>query len=92
MIKIEQNKSKYLCKKILFSSGECVLYTAIWNAPERWSVNINMTMLRLELKPLEELRVQHGNDRKIKLIKIKNNDDLEFKPGLRKIIKELLKK
>ena len=50
-----------------------------------------MTMLRLELKPLEELRVQHGNDRKIKLIKI-NNDDLEFKPGLRKIIKELFKK
>ena len=50
-----------------------------------------MSMLRLELKPLEELKVQHGNNRKIKLVKI-NNDDLDFKPGLKKIIQELLKK
>lgn len=91
VIKLKQHKSKYICKKILFSSGDCVLYTAIWNAPERWSVNINMSMLRLELKPLEELKVQHGNNRKIKLVKI-NNDDLDFKPGLKKIIQELLKK
>lgn len=91
IVNIKQSESKYLCKKILFSSGDCVLYTAIWNAPERWSVNINMSMLRLELKPLEELKVQHGNDRKMKLIKI-NNDDLNFKPGLKNIIKELLKK
>ena len=56
VIKLKQNKSKYICKKILFSSGDCVLYTAIWRRSERWSVNINMSMLRLELKPLEELK------------------------------------
>ena len=39
-------------------------------------------MLRLELKPLEVEKVQHGNNRKIKLVKI-NNDDLDFKPGLK---------
>lgn len=91
VVNINQNKSKYLCKKISFSSGDCVLYTAIWNAPERWAVNINMSKIRLELKPLEELKVQYGNNRKIKLFKT-NDNDLNYKPGLKLIVKELIKK
>lgn len=90
VLEVNQNKIRYICKKILCASGDIALYTAIWNAPERWSLNINTSEIRLELKPLEELKVQHKESRKINIIKI-NDADKKFKPGLKLIINELLR-
>lgn len=56
--KFEINKNKFIISsKILFNSGDIALYTGFWNIFSRWSVNLEFKDMKLELSPLEEVKI-----------------------------------
>jgi len=88
--KILYSKNKFLIlSKILFSSGDKFLYKAYWNIPQRWSVKIFLGKNIFFLKPLE--RLIKKKFRKITVYKLNKVDKL-YKPGLKMMIYELIKK
>lgn len=68
--------------KIEFSSGDIGLYEGIWNGPGPWAVSVVAPQIRVEMRPLEHVTVQHRGDRKIHSVET-NQDDVDYKPGLR---------
>ena len=62
--------------KVLFS------YTANWNSPGRWGLEITTVKRRLILRPLEKLFIQYPKSVDIKLCDVKSRLDNNFKPGL----------
>lgn len=68
--------------KIEFDSGDIGLYQGIWNGPGPWSVTITCASKRWELRPLEQLHVQHRGERKTQPV-LASSWDSEFKPGFR---------
>ena len=63
-------------KNILFS------YHSDWQSPGQWSLEFMTKKRRLILKPLEELKQFQFVSNKILRLKINNNFDIKFKPGL----------
>ena len=77
------DSTKILVSKIAFDSGDIGLYESIWNGPGPWSVSINVSEIRWELRPLENAYRQDLISRKLNPLP----DcvwDKKFKPGLRK--------
>jgi hypothetical protein len=68
--------------KILFASGDIGLYEGIWNGPGPWSVSINMSSKRWEMRPLEQAAYQLAGQRKLEPVE-PHAWDQQFKPGLR---------
>jgi predicted dehydrogenase len=68
--------------KIQFSSGDIGLYEGIWDGPGPWSVSINMSDKRWEMRPLEQAAYQLAGQRKMEPVVI-HLWDQQFKPGLR---------
>lgn len=64
-----------------FSSGDVGLYQAVWNAPGPWSVAVSTSELRAELRPIEQLSLQHAGSRKSELQEY-DPVDQQYKPGL----------
>jgi len=64
-----------------YSSGDIGVYSAYWNTPSSWSVNINVGDRELELKPLETYRFRSLNEMKW-TERGPSEVDIEFKPGL----------
>lgn len=80
----------HVLSKIGFSSGDLAVYQCFWNAPGPWSVSLTTKRRRWELRPLENLAYQDFGQRKAIPVEIAQ-DDVEFKPGLLRQAKELLK-
>lgn len=62
-------------KKALFS------YSANWEAPGRWVVEILTKKHRLYFKPMEALQIQELGSVAVNPVEIDNQLDLDFKPG-----------
>jgi hypothetical protein len=74
--------------EIEFSSGDFCRYLATWNAPGPWGVSITTSSARHSLQPLESLTVQ-TLDNRIPTTQEPSRNDLQFKPGLWRLIDEL---
>jgi predicted dehydrogenase len=75
---------------INYSSGDIVIYKAYWNRPGPWTVSVTTDDLRLELSPLERISYRKRYSHVIHKVE-DDQDDLNFKPGLRKLCEELQK-
>jgi predicted dehydrogenase len=62
--------------------GALFSYHANWEAPGRWKVEILTRKHRLIFCPLEKLQVQEIGSTTIEEVKLENELDLKFKPGL----------
>lgn len=75
---------------IKFSSNDIAIYKAYWNRPGPWSVSITIDDMRFEMSPLERISYRKRYSHVIHKVE-DDQDDLNFKPGLRKICEELQK-
>ena len=66
---------------IEFSSGDIGVYQAVWDAPGPWSVSVSTSKLRGEMRPLEQLTIQHVHSRQA-VQQPADDFDLNYKPGL----------
>jgi len=76
-----ENNPDYVIATIRYNSGDIGLYQCTWNGPGPWSVSITNSNHRLEMRPLETLKVQNKGERQMKEIPI-DAIDLTYKPGL----------
>jgi predicted dehydrogenase len=67
---------------LTFSSGDRVLYEAVWEAPGPWAVHVTTPVQRWELRPLETATVQQAGSRE-KTTLSPTAADTQFKPGFR---------
>ena len=67
--------------QLRFSSGDIGLYQAVWNAPGPWCVAVSTPSLRAELRPIEQLGLQHAGSRQVQF-QPADPLDQQFKPGL----------
>ena len=63
-------------------SGALFSYQANWDAPGRWGVEILTRKHRYIFRPLEKLKIMRHNTVSVECLKIDDQLDLEFKPGL----------
>jgi predicted dehydrogenase len=68
--------------KVQFKSGDIGLYEGIWEGPSPWSVSINVSEKRWEMRPLENATFQLAGQRKSEIVET-HPWDKQFKPGLR---------
>ncbi len=76
--------------KLSYSSGDVGLYQATWNAPGPWSLSVNTTNFRAEMRPIEQLSIQHAGSRTSEL-QPTDPIDLQYKPGLFRQAQEAVK-
>jgi predicted dehydrogenase len=72
--------------ELFFSTGDQASYTGYWNAPSGWSVDVTTSLKTWKLSPLENLQSRQINDRSYSK-EVQDQDDIEFKPGILKILK-----
>lgn len=65
-------------KNALFS------YSANWESPGRWAVEVLTKKHRYYLKPMEKLQIQNIGSVKVEFVEIDDSIDIRFKPGLYK--------
>ncbi|MCB4378465.1 Gfo/Idh/MocA family protein [Synechococcus sp. MU1650] len=75
---------------LYFDSGDLGLYQAAWNAPGPWSVAVSTTLLRAELRPIEQLSLQQSGTRRSTTQSLDPLDQ-QFKPGLLRQAQEAVK-
>ncbi len=63
-------------------NGANFSFSADWEAPGRWGVEILTANHRLILRPLEQLQIQKLGSVLIEKVELKDTLDLEYKPGL----------
>ena len=92
IVKIIKNgkiKDDYVTSKIIFSSGDTILYKALWNRPGPWCISVSTKKNYYLLKPIENLTKIELN-RRITSYKI-DKLDIKFKPGLYQLMIEFIK-
>jgi predicted dehydrogenase len=72
----------FVAAAVHFDSGDTAVYQAVWDGPGPWAVSVTARELRLELRPLERLGIQRRDERRLTEV-AQDQDDVEFKPGLR---------
>lgn len=77
----QEDNPSYVVSTIKYTSGDIGVYTATWNGPGPWSVSITNSNVRLEMRPLELLKIQLSGERKAEEVAIDPVDTL-YKPGL----------
>lgn len=87
-IHVLSKDSKVVYSDIHFSSGDFARYTGLWNLPGPWSIDVTTQERRWELRPIEKLRYQLP-DQRTPTETDSDPEDLSFKPGLRKVAREL---
>lgn len=70
--------------------GALFSYQANWDAPGRWAVEVLTREHRLYFKPMEKLFIQNKNSVVVEEVKIDDQIDVKFKPGLYKQVKAFL--
>ena len=71
-------------------TGALFSYSANWEAPGRWGIEIMTRSRRLILQPLEQLFVQNQGSFERKLVILDDAHDKNFKPGLFKMVEDFL--
>jgi len=71
-------------------SGALFSYHSNWGAPGRWGVEILTKKHRLIFRPLEKLHIQKLKSVAIEEVKIDDQLDIKFKPGLYRQLKAFL--
>jgi predicted dehydrogenase len=71
----------FVAANIQFSSGDIGIYQAVWDGPGPWAVSITNSEYRLEMRPLESLKIQKRGERNMHEIQF-DPVDLTYKPGL----------
>ena len=79
----------FVSAEIEFSSGD-IGYHAFWNMPGPWSVVVNTSDRRWEMRPLERVSAQKNGSRISSSLAIDVRDQA-FKPGLRVQCDEVIK-
>ena len=79
MTKFKDGVFSYLSKKIIYDSGDIVIFSSIWNRPGPWFVKVITKKIFINLEPLE--KIQFRIDKNIKLKKF---DNFTFKQLLQK--------
>lgn len=75
----------------LSSEGVCYSYSANWDAPGRWGVEVLTKNQKYILRPLEELRIQKRNSIDFEKVDVPLADiDKKFKPGLQLQVESFL--
>lgn len=72
---------EYVVATIKYSSGDVGVYQSTWNGPGPWSVCVSNHDLRLEMRPLESLKLQKKGSRQVEEIAL-DPIDVTYKPGL----------
>lgn len=91
-IRWRKNTKQIITSKINFSSGDTLYYNATWNMPAPWSITVYQDKDTFLLKPLENFFISRNSSLKFKESKKKkDNDDKNFKPGLKKQSKEFIR-
>ena len=70
--------------------GALFSYQANWDAPGRWAVEVLTKNHRLYFRPIEELSIQNNGSVEVKNVKLNNQLDIDFKPGLYKQVETFL--
>ena len=71
-------------------SGAPFSYSANWAAPGRWGVEILTAKSRLIFRPLEKLQIQKIGSIAVEEVKINDELDKKFKPGVYKQVRAFL--
>ena len=74
----------------MFSSGDIVIYNAVWNRPGPWSVDISTNKYFFNIKPLEKVLIR-SFDKNQDFQLASDNDDKKYKPGFKKQALEMIK-
>ena len=74
--------SARFCGSGVTNRGVLFSYHADWEAPGRWGVEIMTRKRRLILRPMEQLHVTSLGSVKIDIVKIDDQLDQDYKPGL----------
>ena len=75
-------KSSRFCGAGITNTGVMFSYFSNWKAPGRWGLEFMTTNHRYILRPIEELKVIKFDKTKVQNIKLHNQIDKKFKPGL----------
>jgi len=65
-----------------YENGDIGLYEGTWDGPSPWSVSVNTSQDRWEVRPLEQASIQKRNSRVIDSLPV-HPWDTAFKPGFR---------
>jgi predicted dehydrogenase len=87
---LKKNNIRIFSKKIIFSSGDIVLYSTAWNRPGPWSVDISTDKYFFNIKPLEKVYIRSFNKNQDFQL-TSDNDDKKYKPGFKKQALEMIK-
>lgn len=71
-----------------FASGDAGLYHAVWNMPGPWACSVTTAERRVEMRPVEQARIQLGGSRDVSELPA-DPWDKDFKPGFRKQAEEV---
>lgn len=69
--KIGDENLRFTHSIINYDSGDVALYTSIWNGAGPWSLSVNFSDKRIELRPLEQITQQIFPSRAQKLVGLK---------------------
>ncbi len=86
---IEPSKDIFVGSGIT-TNGVYFNYFANWDAPGRWGVELLTNKHRLYLRPMEKLFIQNINSVDITEVKINDELDLDYKPGIYNEVKDFL--
>jgi predicted dehydrogenase len=76
-----ENDKFFNISKIEYSSGDIGIYQSFWNTPSPWSLTIQTSEKRFEMKPIEELSIMDYGNRHSTFIP-REEVDILYKPGL----------
>ena len=79
LTKIKNKNFSYFSKKIIFDSGDVVIFSSIWNRPAPWFVKLVTRDFFINLEPLEEISFR--GDFKYKRNNILEKKYKKLKPG-----------
>lgn len=71
-------------------TGALFSYHADWESAGRWGLEIMTPKHKLIFRPLEKLQIQKYGQMKVEEVKINSQLDLEFKPGLYRLVQSFL--
>ena len=72
------------------AAGALFSYSADWDAPGRWGLELMTTKRRLILRPMEQLHVQSRGEFAIEPAAVEDELDRRFKPGLYRQVEAFL--
>lgn len=76
-----ETNPEYVVATLKYSSGDIGVYQSTWKGPGPWAVSVSNADLRLEMRPLESLKIQKKGERQVQEIAAEAIDGT-YKPGL----------